>query len=218
MPTPTRFITLEGAEGCGKSTQAQLIEHWLIANRCDLLVVREPGGTPIGEEIRTLLKHHPQTVDITDETELLLFAASRAELVRKKIRPHLNAGGWVLCDRFFDSTTVYQGMARGLDRKAVETINSFAIGDTIPGCTLYFDCPLEHALHRVETRKSPEDPQDRLDQLGKDFYAKVIQGYDFLAQCEPARIRRIDASQPVESVFTTVKEILRHVFSPELDR
>src|SRR5256886_3852487 len=129
------FITFEGSEGCGKSTQVQLLANRLDMAGVPFLVTREPGGTPIGESIRELLQFAPQSAGMTPETELLLFEASRAQLVRDVIKPALESGKCVIADRFFDSTTVYQGVARNLDSEVVRQLNAFAVGDCVPDIT-----------------------------------------------------------------------------------
>src|SRR5438874_13522095 len=133
------FITFEGSEGCGKSTQVQLLANRLDMAGVSFLITREPGGTPIGETIRELLQFAPQSAAMTPETELLLFEASRAQLVREVIKPALESGQCVIADRFFDSTTVYQGVARKLDRKIVRQLNAFAVADCVPDITFVLD-------------------------------------------------------------------------------
>src|ERR1700691_3898744 len=138
------FITFEGTEGCGKSTQIALLADRLQKlNYQNVLVLREPGGTPIGEEIRYTLKHSQKNHAMTAEAELLLMNASRAQLVREIIRPALAAGEIILCDRFYDSTTAYQGHGRELDLKMVQTLIDFAVGDTRPNLTLLLSVPME---------------------------------------------------------------------------
>ena len=137
------FITFEGSEGCGKSTQIRRLSGFLQSMGREVLTIREPGGTPIGESIRQLLQHDASAKNMTADAELLLFAASRAQLVREVIRPALRKGAIVLCDRFLDSTTVYQGVARALDSRNVAAINDFAVSGTLPDLTLLLDLPSE---------------------------------------------------------------------------
>src|SRR5690242_4175576 len=144
------FITFEGSEGCGKSTQVRLLAARLEKLQIPLLVTREPGGTPIGESIRDLLQFAPQSAVMTAETELLLFEASRSQLVREVIQPALARGDCVISDRFFDSTTVYQGAARRLDPKIVEQVNRFAVGDCMPDVTFVLDVDLKTARSRMQ--------------------------------------------------------------------
>jgi dTMP kinase len=157
------FITFEGSEGCGKSTQVRLLSERLTRAGVPLLVTREPGGTPIGETIRDLLQFAPQSVTMTPETELLLFEASRSQLVRETIRPALERGTVVISDRFADSTTVYQGVARRLDQEMVGHLNDFAIGDCRPDLTFVLDVDAETARARMLRRVRPAGPVDRMD-------------------------------------------------------
>src|SRR5436309_14299980 len=133
------FITFEGSEGCGKSTQVQLLATRLETLGVPFVITREPGGTPIGESIRELLQFAPQSAGMTPEAELLLFEASRSQLVREVIKPALESGKCVIADRFFDSTTVYQGVARQLDRKVFRQLNAFGVGDCVPDVTFWLD-------------------------------------------------------------------------------
>src|SRR5438552_5574595 len=144
------FITFEGSEGCGKSTQVKMLATRLQATGIPFLITREPGGTPIGESIRELLQFAPQGAGMTPETELLLFEASRAQLVREVIKPAFEAGSCVISDRFFDSTTVYQGAARKLDKKIVRQLNAFAVGDCVPDITFLLDVDLQTAHARMK--------------------------------------------------------------------
>lgn len=190
------FITFEGSEGCGKSTQIRRIAEKLRAGGREVISLREPGGTPIGERIRNLLQYDDDASAMTSEAELLLFAASRAQLVREVIRPALERSAVVLCDRFFDSTTVYQGVARALPAAEVAAINVFAVGSTLPDLTLLLDLDAAEGRLRASLRKGPVD---RMEQEGGEFYEAVRCGYLELAQKNPSRIVVIDAS-PDESV------------------
>ena len=192
------FITFEGSEGCGKSTQIRRIAEKLRADGREVISLREPGGTPIGEQIRNLLQYDDDASAMTSEAELLLFAASRAQLVREVIRPALERGAVVLCDRFFDSTTVYQGVARALPAAEVAAINVFAVGSTLPDLTLLLDLDAAEGRLRASLRKGPVD---RMEQEGGEFYEAVRRGYLELAQKNPSRFVVIDAS-PDESVVT----------------
>src|SRR5919108_2406837 len=179
------FITFEGSEGCGKSTQVQRLAARL--ENCDLpvLVTREPGGTAIGENIRELLQFDPHNAAMTPETELLLFEASRAQLVREIIQPALERGACVIADRFFDSTTVYQGAARKLDAKVVEQVNAFAVGDCVPDVTFVLDVDAATAESRMQHARRKAD---RMEQQPAEFYERVREGYHRLAAQEPGRI------------------------------
>jgi len=212
-----QLISFEGMEGCGKSTQIQRVKAWLEESGKSVLVVREPGGTPLGETIRHLLKHDESGIEMCDETELLLFAASRAELTRKRIIPHLKKSGWVLCDRFLDSTTIYQGKARGLNDDVVNQINHFAIKETYPGLTLVLDLPLERAFERMEARKQVDDPRDRMEEQSMDFFQTVSDSYRKLADIEPERVSLINADDTPDSVFMTIQQTITHAFPRELD-
>lgn len=195
-----RFITFEGSEGCGKSTQITRFVSWLRDQGREVLVTREPGGTGVGEKIRHLLQHDPDCGDLRAESELLLFAASRAQLVRERILPSLAAGTWVVADRFHDSTTVYQGVGRGLDPEAVRRINAFAVGPAIPDLTYLLD--LDAATGHARAVAASAGTHDRMESQPLAFFESVRQGYLDLAAREPERIAVIDASATVEEVFT----------------
>ncbi len=195
------FISFEGSEGCGKSTQIRRLADFLQAMGRKVMILREPGGTPIGETIRHLLKHDKNAGAMTPETELLLFAASRAQLVREVISPSLEKGLVVLCDRFLDSTTVYQGVARALNPSDVAAINSFATGGVLPDLTLLLDLDAEEGRSRAASRG---EPVDRMEQEGKEFYEAVRQGYLDLAKEYPTRIAMIDASRTEEEVAALI--------------
>jgi len=204
-----RLISFEGTEGCGKSTQiARLVERLWTAGRAARLV-REPGGTPIGEEIRHTLKHSPANHAMTAEAELLLMNASRAQLVREVIQPALAAGEIVVCDRFYDSTTAYQGYGRGLDLKLVKAVIDFAVGGTRPDLTLLLEVPPETSRARLAARQSGSPPvRDRIEEAGGSFFERVAEGYRAIAEAEPKRVKRVDATGPVEAVGA---EIWKHV-------
>jgi dTMP kinase len=202
MSQKTRFISLEGGEGAGKSTQIALLARRLTAAGHRVLITREPGGTPVGEAIRHLLKHAPEGRGMTPETELLLFLASRAELVRKVIVPALNEGQWVLTDRFLDSTTVYQGLARKLPAEIVERLNAFAVGPHLPALTLVLDLDPGETRRRLKSR--PAEKFDRLEAEPADFHERVRQGYLALAHAHPDRVRLIPAAGPVDDVAELV--------------
>ena len=202
------FITFEGSEGCGKSTQVQLLATHLKILGVPFLVTREPGGTAIGESIRELLQFAPQSAGMTPETELLLFEASRSQLVREVIKPALERGECVIADRFFDSTTVYQGVARKLDRKIVRQLNAFAVGDCIPDITFLLDVDLETARSRM---KGPRRP-DRMEQQADEFYEQVRDGYQELAKWQRDRIVVIKGWQSPEEIAKEIWEMLSSRF------
>lgn len=189
---PGVFITFEGSEGSGKTTQISRIVSRIEAAKREVVVTREPGGTEIGEEIRHLLKHSTSNKEMYPETELLLFAASRAQLVREVILPALDEGTVILCDRFLDSTTVYQGVARKLAADPVSSINRFAVGDIMPDLTIVLDVPPEVGFSRIKDRAS--DLPDRMEQENIGFYRLVREGYLVLAKSFPDRFFVVDGT------------------------
>jgi dTMP kinase len=188
------FITFEGSEGCGKSTQVTRLASRLEQIGLSVLLTREPGGTAIGEKIRDLLQFAPENFAMTPETELLLFEASRSQLVRETIRPALEQGSVVISDRFLDSTTVYQGVARKLDPGIVATLNDFAVGADRPDLTIILDLDVHVARARMLRRVRPVRSVDRMEQEPLEFYGHVSEGYRELARREPGRIRLLDGS------------------------
>ena len=198
------FITFEGSEGSGKSTQVQRLAARLQRSGVPHLVTREPGGTPIGETIRELLQFASHNSSMTPETELLLFEASRSQLVREIIRPALERGVCVIADRFFDSTTVYQGAARRLDRETVERLNAFAVGDCIPDVTFVLDIDAGNAKSRMQKPRRP----DRMEQEPEEFYERVREAYRELAAREPNRIVLVAGSQGAEVIENEIWEAL----------
>ena len=201
-----RFITFEGTEGAGKSTQIKLLAELIQAAGRKVRLLREPGGTPIGEEIRHTLQHSAQNAAMTAEAELLLINASRAQLVREVIRPALAAGEIVLCDRFYHSTLAYQGYGRQLDLARVQQIIDFAVGDTRPDLTLMLHVPLAISEQRRKTR--PSAVRDRFEESDRAFFERVEQGFHALAKADPTRIKWIEATQTIEVVAA---EIWKHV-------
>lgn len=191
-----RFITLEGIDGCGKSTQAVLLARALELAGYDVLRLREPGGVKISEQIRAILLD-PQNAEMGDTCELLLYEAARAQLVHEVIVPALAAGRTVICDRFYDSTTAYQAFADGLDRNMVTHANNIAVNGCHPDLTLVYDIDVEAALRR----RSNRDGEDRLELKGVVFQEKVASGFRALIAEEPERVKRIDAAQSIEQVF-----------------
>src|SRR5438128_1654619 len=204
------FVTFEGSEGSGKSTRADRLAARL--QRCSIpcVVTREPGGTPIGETIRELLQFAPHNSTMKAETELLLFEASRSQLVREVIKPALERGMCVIADRFFDSTTVYQGAARELDAEMIERLNAFAVGDCVPDITFVLDVDAATAESRMqhEPRKA-----DRMEQQPAEFYERVREGYRDLAAHEPKRIVMIDGSGHVDEIEKQIWKTLSSRFS-----
>jgi dTMP kinase len=202
-----KFITFEGGEGCGKSTRIDhLVARLRKLNRA-VLVVREPGGTEVGEQIRHILQYSKQSAAMVPETELLLFCASRAQLVREVIQPTLARGDIVIGDRFLDSTTVYQGVGRKLSVDNVAAINSFAVGDCIPDLTLVIDLDPRVGLERARGREL----FDRMESQSLEFYERVREGYLDLAKRESKRVKVIDGKQSIEAIEKQIWELVSHV-------
>jgi len=203
------FITFEGSEGCGKTTQVQRLAARLEKLQIPILVTREPGSTPIGETIRELLQFASHNSGMTPETELLLFEASRSQLVREVIKPALERGKCVIADRFFDSTTVYQGAARKLDGEMVERLNAFAIGDCIPNVTFVLDIDAASAKLRMQKPRRP----DRMEQEPEEFYERVREAYRELAAREPKRVVLIDGARDEDEIEKQIWKTLSSRFS-----
>ena len=202
------FITFEGTEGGGKSTQIGLLATRLRAAGRIVRTLREPGGTDIGEEIRHTLKHSAANHAMTPETELLLLNASRAQLVREIIRPALAAGEVVVCDRFHDSTTAYQGYGRGLDHTLVRGVIEFAIGETKPDLTLLLHVPRRvselRRAQRTAASAAAGAVRDRFEEADADFFDRVEAGFLEIAAAEPQRVKVIDATADIETVSEQV--------------
>lgn len=195
------FITFEGNEGSGKSTQISLLAERLRALDYTVRTLREPGGTPIGEEIRHTLKHSKDNAAMTAEAELLLMNASRAQLVREIIRPALKSSEVVLCDRFYDSTVAYQGYGRQLDLNLVRSIIDVAVGQTQPDLTLLLLVPLDVSEQRRMARQSAMPfLRDRFEEGDRAFFERVNRGYQAMAELEAKRVRRIDATETIQKV------------------
>jgi dTMP kinase len=210
------FITFEGTEGSGKSTHTALLAERLRAEGRTVRVLREPGGTSIGEEIRHTLKHSHQNQAMTGEAELLLLNASRAQLVREVIRPALIAREIVLCDRFFDSTTTYQGFGRQLDLKVVREVIDFAVGETRPDLTLLLLVPQAVSEKRRQSRSAGGAPaRDRFEEADRAFFERVEQGYRAIAAAEPERVRMIDSSRPLAEVRAEIWQETQRLLSRE---
>jgi dTMP kinase len=201
------FVSFEGSEGCGKSTQIRLLVESLLAAGKTPVVVREPGGTPIGETIRHLLQHSVEGRAMVPETELLLFAASRAQLVRQEILPALRGGRIVISDRFLDSTTVYQGVARKIAPEIVGSINRFAAGPRLPDLTFLLDMDPADACARLAGRS--KEKRDRMEEMPFAFYAAVRRGYLELAARERDRIHLLDATKSESQIASEIRAALR---------
>lgn len=208
------FISFEGTEGSGKSTQIPCVADRLTQLGFQVRHIREPGGTPIGEEIRHTLQHSARNQAMTREAELLLLSASRAQLVREIIRPALAAGEVVLCDRFYDSTVAYQGYGRGIDLAFVTALTEFAVGNTRPDLTLLLRIPVALSEERRRSRhlgsSTPPDP-DRMEQADRDFFQRVECGFDRIAEADPQRVKVIDAAGPMEMVAGQIWEAVQRL-------
>jgi dTMP kinase len=203
------LITFEGTEGSGKSTQISLLAEHLRSRGRTVRTLREPGGTPIGEEIRHTLKHSAANHAMTPEAELLLMNASRAQLVREVIRPAMARGEIVLCDRYYDSTTAYQGYGRRLDLKLVSSIIDVAVGSTRPDLTLLLVVPQQVSEERRLARQSTLPfMRDRMEEGDQAFFERVAMGYQALAKAEPQRIGRLEATGDVLSIHRSVIQTL----------
>jgi dTMP kinase len=199
-----KLISFEGSEGSGKSTQISLLAAHLQKTGKEVVTTREPGGTEIGEQIRNIIVHNSKGDEMCPETELLLFTAARAQVVREIIVPALIAGQYVLSDRYLDSSTVYQGIARNLAAGPVADINRFAIGNVMPDVTVIIDVPTEVSISRLKQRTT--DLPDRMERENIDFYNKVREGYLLLAKNMPDRVILVDGTKSVAQVAKTIWE------------
>jgi len=226
------FITFEGTEGGGKSTQIQILAERLRQLGRIVRLLREPGGTPVGEEIRHTLKHSEANRAMTAEAELLLMNASRAQLVREVIRPALAVGETVLCDRFYDSTTAYQGYGRQIDLARVKAVIDFAVGHTRPDLTVLLDVPVEVSEARRLSRQRSlldvppaagttgtksqlsfnEPLRDRMEEADREFFERVQKGFRAIAAAEPKRVRIIDATQELATVSEDTWRVVAPLF------
>lgn len=199
------FITVEGGEGAGKSSNLAFVQSLLETAGKPVLFTREPGGTPLGESIRELLLGHQHT-GMGDETELLLMFAARAEHLHRKILPALAQGTWVLCDRFTDASYAYQGAGRGIAREKIAMLEKFVQGELRPDLTLLLDLPVETGLARAGSRSAP----DRFEREQQVFFDKVRQGYLRIAAEEPERVRIIDASPALVEVQRQIADVIQN--------
>lgn len=198
------FVTFEGCEGVGKSRQIHLLEEYLKKNKIQYYLTREPGGTTVSEQIRNVILDG-KNVSMTDECEALLYAAARVQLLKENVKPRLDSGELVLCDRFIDSSLAYQGYARGLGVEFVEKINDYAIKNFMPDYTLFLNLPPEQAFKR----KGGVDKTDRLELSGMEFHNKVYGGYLALAEKYKDRIIVIDASGEKEQTHLKIINALK---------
>ena len=197
------LITFEGIDGCGKSTQARLLAEKLEEEGIETILVREPGGTELSEHIRDLLLTRSYTEPLSHTAELLLFAASRAQLIKEVINPALERNAVVICDRFTDSTVAYQGFGRGLPLAHIEHVNELAADQLVPDLTFLMDVPIDLAVSR---RKGMGD--DRMEAESRTFFTHVMQGYMYLAQRDSARIHVIDGTQSIEDIQQTINRLV----------
>jgi len=211
------FITFEGVDGSGKTTQAQQTVTYLQQNGYDVIYTREPGGTPIGDQIREILLDNMDNTDMHARTELLLFCASRAQLVAEVITPHLEGGGIVICDRYIDSTLAYQGYGHGLNLKGLRNVINFATGGLLPDVTLYLEITPEDALRRRAKGTLFGEAWNRLDDMELEFHQRVHKGYRELLLAEPARFVEVSALGTPEAIQENVRrELSAFVDLPQL--
>ncbi|HTM07253.1 MAG TPA: dTMP kinase [Verrucomicrobiae bacterium] len=205
-----RFISFEGGDGSGKTTQLKLLADYLSKRGYDCLCTREPGGTDLGKLMRRVLLEAGDSV-ISRETELFLYLADRAQHVQEIIRPALAAGKIVLCDRFTDSTVAYQGYGREADLRVLGELNRMASGGLVPDLTFLLDCPADLGLSRTANRmkgQRPGEREDRFEREEAEFHARVRRGFQELARSDPSRVRRLDASRPIEDLHAEIRSIV----------
>ena len=204
------FITFEGSEGCGKTTQIEALAKALEAQGETVLITREPGGTLIGEKIRNLLQDPSHKNEISDMAELLLFSASRAELIASRIQPALKRGEIVICDRFYDSTYVYQGLGRAIGMEIVEQLNQITVGTLKPDLTILLDLDAKVGIERAKSRQSGE--LDRIENESLAFFEAVRNGYLELAKKEPERFKTIDGLLSVDAIKAIIWDTVETKF------
>lgn len=202
------FISFEGPEGAGKSTQVKMLTRVLTERGRAVLTTREPGGTPLGEKLRRLLKHTLENEAPCPQTELLMMAASRAQLMRDIIKPALNNNRIVVVDRFLDSTTVYQGFGRGIDLEFIQRLHDFTVGDCRPDLTILLDLEVKTGIQRSSQRGLGLETEDRFDNENREFHQRIRQGFLALARQQPERIKIVDASPPAELVHKKITQIV----------
>ncbi len=195
------FLTFEGIEGCGKTTQARLLKQFLEEKGFEVVLTREPGGSRIGEKIRSILLD-PQNERMEPLVELLLYEASRSQHVGEVIRPHLVDGKFVISDRFYDASTAYQGYGRGIDVENVKRLNLIATGGLRPDLTIVLDLPVAEGLKRLG------QSLDRIEREAIDFHERVRRGYISIAEDEPTRVKLVDATGSIDETFSRVKGIV----------
>lgn len=210
--TRGKFITVEGGEGVGKSTNIRFLSELIEQQGYQVRLTREPGGTPLAERIRELLLEHGDET-VPDTAELLLFFAARSLNIENLIKPALAAGDWVICDRFTDASRAYQGCGRGLDRDKIETLAGWVHDDLQPDLTILLDAPADVGMGRAEKRGAA----DRLETEQASFYRRVRDGYLALAAAEPERFAVIDASHDLESVQQQIATVMRRLMPKKID-
>lgn len=198
-----KFITFEGGEGVGKSTQLEMIKSYLASKGVDAVFLREPGGNAISEKIRDIILDVANK-DMRGMCEAMLYSAARAQLIEEVIKPALEQGKTIVCDRFIDSTLAYQGVARGLGIDKIDMLNKLACGDVLPDLTIFLDLPPKEAF----ARKGGADKNDRLEQEGLDFHTKVYEGYKKACEMYPDRIVAIDCKYDAKTIHDKIVEII----------
>jgi dTMP kinase len=207
------FITFEGPEGAGKTTQVALLKNFIEENyQQEVVLTREPGGTEVAETLRNIVKYHQGDEPLTDETELLLFAASRSQHVNHLIIPSLKSGKTVICDRYCDSTVAYQGYARKQDQNWIKQLNHYATNGVMPHITFLLDLPVEVGFERTHSRAEQEQKNDRLEAESKQFHTDVRDGFLSIAKENPTRVKVIDATQSIERMHEMIKKELINAF------
>ena len=207
------FITFEGPDGSGKTTQLQILHHYLLRVGYPVLLVREPGGTDIGDQIRTVL-HDTRNVSMLPNAEVLLYSASRAQLVGQIIRPALEGGSVVLCDRYAEATMAYQGYGHGLDLKLLRAITAFATGGLRPDLIVYLDVEIEEGLRRKKSSfQAGQGEWNRMDQKELDFHRRARAGYLQMAAAEPERWFVLDATRPIASLQQSIRRRVRRLLA-----
>lgn len=203
------FITMEGPDGSGKTTQIDLLKKYLESRGYDIVLAREPGGTAIGEAVRKIILN-TEYQEMSHMTELLLYASARAQLVNQVIKPGLSEGKAVICDRFVESSAVYQGIGRGLGVDTVYEVNNYALGDVKPKLTIFMDLDAGEGIRRKENQAE----LDRMEQEDLCFHERVVEGYRQLAELYPERIFPVDATLPIEEIHSIiVKEVEKRFFA-----
>ena len=212
MSDSGKFITFEGPEGAGKSTQLRLLAEELRSRGLEVITTREPGGTPLAELLRNILKTHQGTETLHPETELLLMEAARSQHAREVILPALERGAVVLCDRFYDSTTAYQGAARNIDTSLIAELNIFAAAFRKPDLTLILDLDIESGFRRAGKRQETAGEYDRFEAENRNFHRRVREGFLAIARKEPRRVRIIDAEGTPEEVAARIRSVADELF------